>query len=175
MHSEPDFELLAPPPPAAIWRWMIPAAAILALSTSTWAAYEWLHYRRAAAELAVALAAEAKTPMPASAPEPAYAKEALQIAELLQTPVDAWLRELEHCQPDNARTRELRVDAAARRVTTLVEVHGQPEPVAWMQCLNAGLPTPAWHLVRMAAVDGGGVGGKEAQAVWTVELNRSGR
>lgn len=171
--SEPDFELL--PQPARPWRgpWVVGLAAAAALLSGAWAGYEWMRYRHVASQYAALLAERAHAPVASgAAAPPAYEQEALQVAALLQAPVDAWLRELENCQASNARTAQLSIDVPAGRVTTLVDVRGTPELTVWLQCLNAGLHRPPWRIVRMTN-EPQGAGSTEPQ--WKVELIRERR
>lgn len=172
MRSEPDFELL-PQRPVACWRrLLLPVCAAVTLASVVWAAVQWAQYRSAQRALNAVQAEQSHTPAVITPTAPSYALEALKAAQLLQAPVDNWLRELERCQPDNAQTRELRVDVGGRMVTTSVEFTGSPEIVAWLGCLNAGLATPAWRMAQMSALDR--PLGAVSTASWTVVLERRG-
>lgn len=68
-----------------------------------------------------------------------------------------WLTEVERCHPNGARVRALRLDAIENRASmdvTLPAATSDLEP--WLSCLNEEIVFPAWRLIRVTDMDGGG-------------------
>lgn len=176
MNSEPDFELLTRPAIGPLERAALFGSALLAATALASACYLWVEQRAVARELV--RVATSRIPSVAAAPgvDPRFAEAAWKASQLLQAPVDSWLRELEHCQPEQARTRDLRVDVAAQRVTAVVEIKGDVVVAAWLQCFNAGLALPAWRVARVDATsDVAPAGSPMWQPSWSVVLERQGK
>lgn len=152
---EPEFELLPVPhagrrtrTSANVVAWVMLAMAL------AWLGHSSLAYRRAQAEQAVRIErtqwARTQAKQGPATPNAAFLEQAANAAALLQAPIGEWLRELETCQPDSARTRELSVDATQRKVATQVEVRGTVDVGEWLRCLNSGTEHRSWRLVQMA-------------------------
>lgn len=174
MRSEPDFELLPPPRLPAAWRAALAlcsAGAVLALAST---AALWHLQRQSQSEWQRALQVSQRPLLPPPAPEPAYASVAREAMTLMQRPIDGWLRELERCLPERARVRELRVDARAARVMAQVDLQGELALAPWLQCLNAGLESPAWRVSQVgAATDAATPVSSAWRPAWTVVLERA--
>lgn len=151
---EPEFELLPAPhsgrrtwTAANVFAWVMLAMAL------AWLGHASLAYRRAQAEQAARIEraqwARSQAKQGPATPNAAFLEQAVHAAALLQAPIGEWLRELETCQPDSARTRELSVDATQRKVATQVAVRGTVDVGEWLRCLNGGTEHRSWRLVQM--------------------------
>jgi hypothetical protein len=173
MRSEPDFELLPPPRVGTGWRVAFAISAACAAAACVACVIFWSLQREARSMLERSLASPQQVLPRSLPPEPAYAAVAREAAKLMQHPIDGWLRELERCQPERARTRELRVDARAGRVVAQVELQGELALSPWLQCLNAGLASPVWRTAQAgAAADGATPLSATGRPAWTVVLER---
>ncbi|HYE71063.1 MAG TPA: hypothetical protein VD932_06015 [Aquabacterium sp.] len=148
------------------------SAACAAVAVAS-AAILWNMQRQAGHELERALASVRQNPQASAPPEPAYAPIAREAAKLMQRPIDGWLRELERCQPEQARLRELRVDAKGGRVAAQVELQGDLALAPWLQCLNAGLNSPVWRTGHVSAATDAVASMSHAwRPAWAVVLER---
>ena len=175
MRSEPDFELLPAPGISKGWYIALTASAGCAAAAGVVCASLWNLQREARIALDSALVSSRQVQaLRVSVVEPAYGAVAREAAKLMQRPIDGWLRELEHCQPDKARLRDVRIDARAGRVLAQVELAGDLALAPWLQCLNAGLASPVWRATQAgAAVEGPTSMPAAWRAAWTVVLERS--
>jgi len=173
MRSDPDFELL--PPPRVGWRWRVVLAlsAVCAAAAMSSAALLWNMQRQAKQELERALASSRPVAPVGLPAEPVYAPMAREAAKLMQRPIDGWLREIERCQPEQARMRDLRVDAKAGRVVAQVELQGELALAPWLQCLNAGLESPVWRTMQVGGATDAMTSAPSAwRPAWAVVLER---
>lgn len=175
MRSEPDFELLPAPGVGKGWHIALATSAGCAVAAGVACAALWNLQREARMALDSALLSSRQA-QSSGVPrvEPAYAPVAREAAKLMQRPIDGWLREVEHCQPDKARLREVRIDARAGRVVAQVELAGDLALAPWLQCLNAGLTSPVWRAVQAGAATEGPTSTPAVwRPAWTVVLERS--
>jgi hypothetical protein len=173
MRSEANFELLPAPRVGKGWRIAFALSAGCAVAALVTCVLLWNLQRETRLALERSLASPQVAPRSPPA-EPSYAPVAREAAKLMQRPIDGWLRELEQCQPDLARMRELRVDARAGRVVAQVELQGELALAPWLQCLNAGLASPVWRTAQAGAAEGATTSMSGGwQPAWTVVLERA--
>lgn len=155
MSGDPDlrFELLRRQTSLRV-PWFSFATAATALSCAIgWYAYELRSLQALRAQSQAIEAQALARDRPARAPAlPPYHDEALRAARLLEVPLNGWWRELENCQPTQAVTLTLRINALERLVQTTVLTR-DTDLESWTQCLNAGLHPPAWQVIQITADD----------------------
>jgi hypothetical protein len=111
---------------------------------------------RVAHEREAQLAAEAmaKTPAVASAPRvvPPYQEEAMAALKRAALPEADALAELEHVAVMGIQLRSIDVNPAASVVVVELEATSDEVLGDYLDQLNAGMPTPRWHIRRVAAL-----------------------
>ena len=129
----------------------IPWALVLILAIL----FVYLHTKVARQrEAQIAAEAIARTPPPAAAPRvvPPYQDEAMAALKRAALPEADALAELEHVAVVGIQLRSIDVNPAASAVIVELEATSDDVLGDYLDQLNAGMPTPKWHIRRVAAL-----------------------